>query len=308
MGPVIGLVCAYFGTKAAASTARSQPERAYILRYARWIIAFCFIMSIGLAAVLSQAGKLYTASALSIVLGVSLWTVALVGGIIAVCWRMDREVKRIRIETNTTDEAYAKVLAAQGRSLRLPKYFESKLRLLGLPLFAIAWGGTNSDHYRPRAVYGWLAIGDVAVSPLLAFGGVAVAPVAIGAITVGVLSLSIFWGVAFGVLAVGSVAFGWWALGCAAAAVKCAVGFAAVARDYAVGIAASATHTGDAAKSWAKTRWLADFTDVIVHQMHWWILGCVAVALALRFWRDWQLRRESQPGGRRSRNVRNPTC
>src|SRR5262245_48780289 len=63
IGPVIGLICAYFGTKAAASAARSQTERDHILRYARGIVAFCFLMSIGLAAVLSQAGKLYTASA-----------------------------------------------------------------------------------------------------------------------------------------------------------------------------------------------------------------------------------------------------
>ena len=307
IGPVIGLIGAYFGTKAAASTARSQPERTYILRYARGIIAFCFIMSIGLAAVLSQAGKLYTPSALGVVLGVTVWTVALVGGIIVVCWRMDREVKRIRIETNTTDETYAKVLAAQGKSLRLPKYFESKLRFLGLPLFAIARGGTNSDRYRARAVYAWLAIGDIAVSPLLAFGGVAVAPVAIGAITVGVLSLSIFWGIAFGVLAVGGLAFGWWALGCAAAAMKCAVGFAAVARDYAVGMAVSATQSGAAAKDWVKTQWLADFTDVIVHQMHWWILGCIAFALVLRAWRDRQQRREAVLDDQRSRNVGSPT-
>ena len=73
-------------------------------------------MSIGLAAVLSQAGKLYTPSAAAVVLGVSAWTAVLVGGIIFLCQRMDREVKRIHIETNTTDEAYAKVLAAQGRS------------------------------------------------------------------------------------------------------------------------------------------------------------------------------------------------
>ena len=60
--------------------------------------------------------------------------VALVGGIIVVCQRMDRGVKRIRIETHTTDD----VLSAQGKRLSLPKYFESKLRLLGLPLFAMA--------------------------------------------------------------------------------------------------------------------------------------------------------------------------
>jgi len=291
IGPVIGLVCAYFGTKAAASTARSKAERDCIFRYTwRGIIPFCFIMSIGLAAVLRQAGKLYTASAAWVVLGVSAWTAVLVGGIIYLCQRMNREVKRIRVETNTTDEEYS----AQGRSLRLPKYFESKWRFLGLPLVAIAWGGTNSDRYRPRTVYGWLAVGDIAVSPFLAFGGVAVAPIAVGAITVGVLSLSVFWGVAVGVLAVGSLAFGWWALGCAAAGVKCAVGFAAVARDYAVGIATSAANTGAAAKEWLTRQWLPDFTEVMLHQAHWWILLCVVIALGLRAWRAWQLRRLSR--------------
>ena len=237
VGPMIGLACAYFGTRAATSSARSKPERDTVLRYARWIVAFCFILSIGLAGVLSQAGKLYAPSALAIVIGVSVWMAVLVGGILLGCQWLEREVKRIRVETNTNDAAYSEELAAHGKQLRLPKYFESKLRLLGLPLVAIAWGGTSSDAYRPRKVYGWLAVGDIAISPFLAFGGFAIAPIAVGAITVGVLSLSVFWGVAVGVLALGSLAIGWWALGCAAAGVKCAVGFAAIARDYAVGIA-----------------------------------------------------------------------
>jgi hypothetical protein len=291
IGPVIGLICSYFATKAAASTARSKAERDHILRYARRIVGFCFLMSIGLAAVLSQAGKLYSPSAAGIVLGVSTWTAVLVGGIIMACQRLDRGVKRIRRETNTTDDVCAEVLAAQGKQLALPKYFESRLRFLGLPLFAIAWGGHNSDAYRPRTVCGWVAVGDIAVSPFVAFGGFAVAPVAVGAITIGVLSLSVFWGVAIGLLAVGSLAFGWWALGCAAAGVKCAVGFGALARDYAVGIAASATNTDAAAKQWLAHQWLSDFADVMLHQAHWWILLCVAVALGLRVWRARQLSR-----------------
>jgi hypothetical protein len=289
------LFFAYLGTKAAASTARSPKERDHILRYTRYgIIPFCLIMSIGLAAVLSQAGKLYTASAFWVVFGVSAWTATLVGGIMLMCRWMDRDVRRIRLETNTTDESYAKVLAAQGKQLRLPKYFESETRFLGLPLFAIAWGGTSSDRYQPRTVYGWVAVGDIAVSPFVAFGGFAIAPIAVGAITFGVLSLSVFWGVACGVLAVGSVAFGWWALGCAAAGVKCAVGFAAVARDYAVGFAVNSTQAGTAgAKEWVKTQWLADFYEVIVHQLHWWLLGCVVFALVLRVWHDRQQRKSS---------------
>jgi hypothetical protein len=242
-------------------------------------------MSIALAAVLSQAGKLYTPSAAGVVLTVGAWTAVLVVGIILSCLRMDREVERIRSETNTTDEAYGKVLAAQGKSLRLPTYFESKRRLLGLPLFAIVWGGSNAARDRSRMVCAWVAVGDIAISPFLAVGGIALGPVAIGAITVGVLSLSVFWGVAVGVLAVGSLAFGWWALGCAAAGVKCAVGFAALARDYAVGIAASAAQAGPSAKEWVKTQWLSDFTDLMLHQAHWWLLLCLAVALGLYVWR-----------------------
>ncbi len=289
IGPAIGLICASLGTKAAASTARSQAERTCILRHARWIIAFCFLMSIGLAAVLSQAGKLYTASAVGVVLGVSIWTAVLLGGVFFACRRMERDVHRIRIETKTTDEEYALVLATRGKQLSLPKYYESTGRLLGLPLFAFAWGGNNSDQFRPRTVYAWLAVGDIAISPFFAFGGIAAAPLAIGGITVGVLSLSL-WGIAVGGLAVGSLAFGWWALGCAAAGVKCAVGFAALARDYAVGIATSATEAGTAAaKEWVKTQWSADIATVTLHQAHWWILFCVMVALGLRVWRARQL-------------------
>ena len=64
IGPVVGLIFAYLGTNASAASARSEEERKCILRYARWrIIPFCFLMSIGLAGILSQAGKWYVASA-----------------------------------------------------------------------------------------------------------------------------------------------------------------------------------------------------------------------------------------------------
>lgn len=293
VGPLIGVVCAYWGTKAAASTARSPGERATILRYTRYgILVFCVVMIAGLVAILSQAGKLYTASALWVVVGVSMWTAALVGGILLVCARMDREVARIRIATNTTDEDYARVLAAKGKPLRGPRYFESKTHLLGLPLFAMAWGGNSSVEHRTRAVCAWIAVGDVAVSPFIAFGGIAIAPIAAGAISIGILSLSVFWGVAFGVFALGSLAFGWWAIGCAAAGVKCAVGFAAVARDFAVGMVASANEAGTAAaKEWVTTRWFADFDYVMVQHVHVWIIACLMFAVVLRIWR----RRQDQP-------------
>jgi len=99
-GPALGVFFAYLGTRAATSGARSEPERKCILRYACWIAGYCFAMSIGLAAVLSQAGKLYAASILGIVLGVCTWTAVLVLGILLACRRLDREVQRIRNEVD----------------------------------------------------------------------------------------------------------------------------------------------------------------------------------------------------------------
>jgi len=283
-GPLIGLFCAYWGTGVAASTARSPRERALILRWTRrGIVTFCMAMSLGLAGVLSQAGKLYTPSAAWIVAGVTLWTVALVGGILLACKRMDREIERIRVETNTTDAARDRELAAEGKRLPGPRYVESATRLLGLPLFAMAWGGHRSVERKGRVVWAWIAVGDTAVSPFVAFGGVAVAPIAVGAVTVGVLSLSVFWGVAVGVFSLGSIAFGWWAVGCAAGGVRAAAGFAAVARDYALGLATQAAEGGTAAaKAWFKTEWLPEMAGLFAGQAHWWILGCAALALVMR--------------------------
>jgi hypothetical protein len=239
----------------------------------------------GLVAVLSQAGKLYAPSALGIVIGVSVWTAALVGGILLLCARMDREVTRIRIVTHTTDEDYATIFAARGKTLLRPRFFESKSRLFGLPVFAMAWGGQRPAENTSRQACAWIALGDIAISPFLAVGGVAIAPVAVGAISVGVLSLSVFWGVAVGVFALGSLAFGWWAIGCAAAGVKCAIGFAAVARDYALGLAASATESGTVAKDWIATQGFVDFKHVMIHHAPWWILCAIVMVVFLREWR-----------------------
>jgi RNA polymerase sigma factor (sigma-70 family) len=283
VGPLVGLLFAWLGIKAAASTARSGPERDVILRHARWIIAYCFLLSIGLAGVLSQADKLYPASAPGILIGISLWTLLLVGGILFLCRRMDKAVADVRVATATTDEHCAP-------AWEFPRYVESRPRLLGLPLFAMEWGGHRMDHYRPGMVCAWIAVGDTAISPFLAFGGLAVAPIAVGAITVGVVSLSLF-GVAAGMFALGSLAFGWWAVGFGAAGIKAAAGIVAVARDFAVGLAVSAEEAGNQiAVEWFQSMWLADMRAVMLDSLHWWLLGCVGLALALSMWRNRRMR------------------
>jgi RNA polymerase sigma factor (sigma-70 family) len=101
IGPLTGLLITLFGSKAAAMTARSPQERKCIRRHSLGIAIFCFVMSVGLAAVLSQAGKLYPVSAGWLVAGILGWVVALV--LIVHLWAryMQREAARIRAETGT---------------------------------------------------------------------------------------------------------------------------------------------------------------------------------------------------------------
>ncbi len=115
-GPFIGLAVAYVGSKAAASTARSKRERRCILRYSALMTGFCFAMSIGLVAVLSVAGKRYTASAPGIILGVLTWVAVLVAGVLLMSQRMGRVVDRIRIETGTTEDGDCAALAAPAKT------------------------------------------------------------------------------------------------------------------------------------------------------------------------------------------------
>jgi RNA polymerase sigma factor (sigma-70 family) len=298
VGPVVGVLIGLFSSKAAALTARSPQERKCILGYARRIVVFCFAMSVALAAVLSQAGKLYPVSPGWLIFGVCAWTAALLFSILFWCARMQREVIRIRAETGTGDSAYSEKLAAHGLKLERPTFYESKLRLLGLPLVAFAYGGSDADSYRPRTVCGWMALGDRALSPFLAVGGLAIAPIAIGAITIGIFSISL-WGVGVGVLAIGSIAIGWWAFGLAAVGGQSAAGVVAVAHDYALGpIVRAAEANTPAAKEWFGNEWFQSqwFMEIVNFFLHsqWWILLIVVVALGLRVWRGWQLRRLSR--------------
>lgn len=295
LGPVLGLAIGWFSARFAASTARSPRERACILRHARRMILFCFLMSIGLAAVLSQAGKLYTPSPLWVITGVAAWLAVLLGTILWTSARVNDDVLRIRGETGTEDAAYSAKLATVGLKLFGPFRYESSARFLGWPLFALSIGSFDAGSHRSHTARGWIAIGDVAISPLFGFGGIAIAPVAVGGLTVGLLSLSL-WGAAVGVLAFGSLAVGWCAFGIASAGWRAAFGGgAALARDYAVGGWAQAAEANTfAAKQWFAEQWFSPVMGLFAGHAHWIILLTVVFSLGVVARRVLQLRRLSR--------------
>ena len=292
VGPVLGLAIGWFSARFAASTARSPLERQCILRHARRMILFCFLMSIGLAAVFSQAGKLYTPSPLWVIAAIAGWLAALLGTILWTSSRLNKDVLRIRAETGTENAAYSAKLATVGLKLFGPIRHESAARFLSLPLLSVKIGSFEAGSHRSHTARGWIAIGDVAVSPFFGFGGIAIAPVAVGGLTVGLLSLSL-WGAAVGVLAFGSLAVGWCAFGIASAGWRAAFGGGvALARDYAAGGWAQAAEANTAAaKQWFAEQWFSPVMGVFAGLSPLIILLMVALSLGLVGRRVMHLRR-----------------
>ena len=92
--------------------------------------------------------------------------------------------------------------------------YRSRLTLFGVPLVHFRY--SSPDDGEPP-VFGWIAGGDRAYGLLFAWGGYAVAPVSIGAFSVGVITIG---SCSFGVFSLGTVALGWVAMGCTSVGVK----------------------------------------------------------------------------------------
>ncbi len=97
-------------------------------------------------------------------------------------------------------------------TLKVPIWeFRSRFHLLGLPLIHLRFGGWQSgaQNQIQKPIKAWIAATEgFAFGLLFAYGGVAVAPVSIGACAIGLFS---YGAMAVGVLAVGGFGFGIWA-------------------------------------------------------------------------------------------------
>lgn len=87
--------------------------------------------------------------------------------------------------------------------------YRSRLKLLGVPLVHCRF--SSPDEGQPP-VFGWIAGGDRAYGLIIAWGGYAVAPISVGAVSAGFIALG---NLSVGVFSFGTVALGWLALGCA---------------------------------------------------------------------------------------------
>jgi len=147
--------------------------------------------------------------------------------------------------------------------------YQSRARLLGLPLVHVATGTLEGGRYRRGVARGWIALGDVAFGLLFSAGGVAIGGISVGGAAVGLISLG---GASLGALALGGLAVGVVAVGGGAFALWGAIGGLALAGEYALGGLAIAPHANDDAARAALGTAPLRLAQALLSQARWLLL------------------------------------
>ncbi len=244
----LGWMGARLGFGMAMRAAESEREREFLRHSMRWIAGILLGFLLALGGLWATSGAFARSHpgwwAAGVVASIVVFQAAMIGGAM---WNR-KELRRIQRE-----ERIRRGLDPEANPTG-EWHFEhrSRAEFLGLPLVHVSVG--SPARVGRRVALGWLALGDVAVSPFLAVGGVAMGGVALGGLAVGVfpigglaVGLVAFGGAAIGGLAFGGVALGYVASGGLALAWWAAYGGRAAAHHFALGGHATAPHANDAA-------------------------------------------------------------
>ena len=297
LGPLVGLLGAWFGYSTSMKSARSERERTFIKRMSFWMMGLIAVMTLGLTLSLIFGRAFIVSHPTGFAIGLITGCLGYIATIFSLVVWGNRRMAQIRREDGTVDADPAETAAklpAVLRTFQYPRRYESKTRLLGLPLVSVQFAGASAiGRKQRRPAVGWIAIGDYAIGVLFASGSIAVGGVSIGALSFGLVSCG---GLAVGALALGGGAIGWWALGGMAAgwlalggvalAWKAAMGGLAVAHEIALGGLAVGEHTNnEQAKAFIADNPFFDLGNLMMTPWSWWILmavGFVPMLLALR--------------------------
>lgn len=297
LGPIAGLLGGWLGYSMSMKSARSDRERAFLKLLTLWALGLVFVFSIGLSLIIvvnrEVVGSHPKAFAWCIFIFIFTYVVTLLGTIL---WG-NRRIAQIRREDGTVDDPtgkYVQQLPQVVQTLQASRVFESKARLLGLPLLSIQVHGPDAIGRKKTPALGWFAFGDIAYGVLFASGNFSVGGISVGAVSVGLIS---FGGLAIGGLALGGLAIGGWSLGGFALgylafggmtmAWQAALGGAAIAHNIAIGGVAVAEHMNDeVAKAYVEQSSFFALGESMMTPWAWWIVVAVCMApmfIAMRF-------------------------
>ena len=290
LGPLAGILGAWFGVRASLDSARTEQERREVIRCAKLMFAYVVGFLVLLLAVMLPPFWRQNPVLWAAVL-VILWGGYAVG-LFAMIFYVTRRLSEIR------NAQRAKNPTAPTESFRF--VYQSKIKLLGVPLVHVNSG--RDENGRAGRAVGWVAIGDFAYGHI-ACGGFSVGVISFGGAAVGVFS---FGGVVLGGLAVGGLGIGFYVFaglgvgiigfGGLIIAWQMAVGGLAIAHEIALGGLAQAQHANDAVARAAvqasafmqKGMWLAKYGNWLV----WLPIGLV-------IWQSQHLRRKRRLAARR---------
>lgn len=243
IGPLISLLGPWLGYSMSMKSARSDRERSLIKRFSIWTLGLAFLLGAGMLLIITMGRGLAVNNPIGFATGIVSFMIGWAIALVATIFWWTRAIARIRREDGTADlpsEEFDKRLPPFVRTLQATRSYESKTRLLGLPLISVQFNVVNKKKRRPAI--GWIAIGDVAYGVLFACGSIAVGGIAVGAVGIGLcswggLGIGVFalGGSSLGYWSLGGLAIGWLAIGGMALAWKGAMGGVAIAHDFAMG-------------------------------------------------------------------------
>jgi len=275
IGPLIGILGGWFGYRATMNAAKSKAEKVIVRKMTRWLLVLIVALFIpmlgmvyaGLHGLFSEKTLAICIISLSLGYGISLF-------VLVFYW--NRKLANARKQSMATDPTlYSQDVEGYE--------YKSRRTFLGLPLIHVCRGAIINGTLKKSIARGWIAFGDVAYSPLLAIGAVAVGPIAMGAVAIGGIPMG---GLALGGLALGGFGIGWLAaggltlgyeaIGGLAIAWKAAFGAVAFAREMAVGSMAIAKEANTPlAKAWFESQPLHQviMDSLQHHQWIWFVVG-----------------------------------
>ncbi len=206
-----GFVSAVLVLRTNLDQSRTPRERRAVVKIT--IAAFCTAMGAFVALYSLRAAAFqwwdyralfaYSAQALALAFMV-LWPVGLV-----------RVMRRMRALRSSERRAHPELFTHTIDQVGSPAgEYKSRWRLFGVPLVHVRF--TSPDENEPP-LFAWFAGGDRAYGLIFAWGGLAIAPISIGAITIGIFSLG---SVSVGAFSLGNFALGYVVIGAASFGVK----------------------------------------------------------------------------------------
>ncbi|MFC3123156.1 sigma-70 family RNA polymerase sigma factor [Agaribacter flavus] len=270
-----GFISAFFGLRAGLDQARTRNERKRVILFTVLFFLFAgvYVSIIFVLKHLAMSWPEYTHVALVLS---QILTFSFLISYLVLTFKMVTGTRKLRaFERQNNAHAFTQT---DDENFQKKREYKSVIRLAGIPLIHIRFGMPEEGD---TPVNAWIAGGELAFGRLIAWGGVAVAPISVGIVSLGVISIG---AVSIGLLSLGTITLGLIGFGASAIAYKAYASLSAlgwqsafsnafsIANEAAIGPISQAKHVN--------SELAAELTNINVFAQHYsWILLLMSIAV-----------------------------